>query len=463
MASATKRGNSYILRTSLGYNSKGEQVQKFRTWKPEPEMTEKQLQKELDRQLILFEEQCRTGRTLDGSMKFEAFAEYWLDEYAKKQLRSTTLKGYTDMLKRIYPAIGHIRIDRIQPNQLMEFYSNLQEKGIRGNKKYSFNSDFKMYLKSLGMTQIVLSNKAETSIQVVESLVRGDNITEESAMKISKVFEVPLGKVFKPVKSNDKPLAPKTVLHYHRLISSILEKAVKWQAIYANPCDRVEAPKIERKEARYLDEKQAALLLDLLNKEPLQYKVMITLLLYSGMRRGELCGLEWTDIDFENNIADINKSLLYVNGKGVFEDTTKNFSSKRVIKIPVTVIELLREHKAAQGVERFRLGDKWEESGKLFTQWNGRPIHPDTITSWFHDFIKRCDLPDISIHSLRHTNATLLIANGVDLRTVSKRLGHAQLSTTGNIYTHAIQSADERAADVLGDILTPLKADKKKA
>ena len=203
-----------------------------------------------------------------------------------------------------------------------------------------------------------------------------------------------------------------------------------------------------------MDEKQAAHLLDCLQNEPLKYRAMITLLLYSGMRRGELCGLTWSDVDFEENIIDINKSSLYVTGSGTIEDTTKTFSSQRVIKIPSPVMEILHEHRREQLGKRLALGDKWEDSGKVFTQWNGSPIYPRTVTSWFAEFVKRNDLPHVSIHSLRHTNATLLIANGTDLRTVSKRLGHSNMTTTGNIYTHAIQTADERAAETLNDILT---------
>ena len=166
-----------------------------------------------------------------------------------------------------------------------------------------------------------------------------------------------------------------------------------------------------------------------------------------------MCGLEWSDVDFDNCIIDINKSSLYIKEKGIYNDETKNFSSNRVIEISSFVMQLLADHKREQAIERFRLGDQWIESGKLFTQWNGKPIHPDTITSWFKDFIKKNNLPDITVHSLRHTNATLMIANGVDLRTVSKRLGHAQMSTTSDIYIHAIKTADERAAKTLGDIL----------
>ena len=288
---------------------------------------------------------------------------------------------------------------------------------------------------------------------MIAALVSGEHVSRESAQKISAAMGKPLEKTFRAVEDSAKPLSGKTVLHHHRLISSILEKAVKWQVIFSNPCERVEVPKIERKEAKYLDEKQAAELLRCLENESLQYRTMITLLLYSGMRRGELCGLEWGDIDFRENLIDINKSSLYLAEKGIFEDGTKNFSSKRVIKLPAPIMSLLAEHKKEQATERFKIGDKWEDSNKIFTQWNGKPIHPDTISGWFRKFIAKYHLPDVSIHSLRHTNATLLIAGGTDLRTVSKRLGHSNMTTTGNIYTHAIQTADERAAEVLGNIL----------
>jgi integrase len=355
----------------------------------------------------------------------------------------------------IYGSVKYNQMVDSARRTVMELYSNLQEGGIRGNRKQACTIDFKEQLKKDKLTQIAVAKLAGVGIKVVYSISNGEHISEQSAQKVAKALDIPMNKLFAPVKGTDKPLAGKTVLHHHRLISSILEKAVKWQILYSNPCERVEVPKVERKEARYLDEKQAATLLEYLEKEPLQYRTIITLFLYSGMRRGELCGLEWSDIDFDKGIIDINKGSLYLPGKGVFEDSTKNFSSQRVIRLPAPIIELLAEHKKEQNCERFRLGDKWENSKKLFTQWDGKPIHPDTTTAWFGKFIKRNSLPPVSIHSLRHTNATLLIANGTDLRTVSKRLGHSNMTTTGNIYTHAIQTADERAADALGDILSP--------
>ena len=105
-------------------------------------------------------------------------------------------------------------------------------------------------------------------------------------------------------------------------------------------------------------------------------------------------------------------------------------------------------------VYKRQVGDRWEDCGRLFTTWDGHPMHPDTLPRWFDKFLKRHGLPDINIHGLRHTCASLMIASHVDLRTVSRRLGHAQVSTTGNIYAHQIQSADEAAAGAIELALT---------
>lgn len=137
----------------------------------------------------------------------------------------------------------------------------------------------------------------------------------------------------------------------------------------------------------------------------------------------------------------------------MFEEETKTFSSKRVIKVGGVVIDMLRDFKAWQETEAAKLGDKWADSGKLFTSWDGRPINPCTVTSWFHKFIIKYELPYISIHGLRHTNASLMISSGVPITTTAKRLGHTTSATTSKIYAHAISSADAMAATTIESIL----------
>ncbi|MDD4564646.1 MAG: tyrosine-type recombinase/integrase [Eubacteriales bacterium] len=127
------------------------------------------------------------------------------------------------------------------------------------------------------------------------------------------------------------------------------------------------------------------------------------------------------------------------------------------MKISEGMMKALKSYKIWQEEKKLGLGDKWQDNGYLFTRWNGEPMRPDTVSDWFRKFVKMTDLPPISLHSLRHTSATLQIMNGIPVRTVSARLGHAKTSTTSNIYSHAIQSLDAKAAEVLDDIISPLR------
>ena len=126
-------------------------------------------------------------------------------------------------------------------------------------------------------------------------------------------------------------------------------------------------------------------------------------------------------------------------------DETKNNSSIRPVKVPDYVIQLLKKYRLQQKEQRLKLGDQRQDSGRILVQWNGVPIHPSTVTNWFHKFICNSDLPDIHLHSMRHTNITLQIAGGIPITTVAARAGHANSNTTSKIYAHAIKSADEAA------------------
>lgn len=169
---------------------------------------------------------------------------------------------------------------------------------------------------------------------------------------------------------------------------------------------------------------------ELLDNEPIQYKTAIILLLYSGMRRGELFGLEWKDFDFENCIVSISRASKYLPRKGIFLKDTKTKSSVRTIKLPNVTFALLREYRKWQAEQCLKFGDQWHNSDRLFTTWNGEPMSPDILTQWFGVFVKRTSLPPIHLHSLRHTNATMLIAVSEDIRTISSRLGHFQTSAS---------------------------------
>lgn len=149
--------------------------------------------------------------------------------------------------------------------------------------------------------------------------------------------------------------------------------------------------------------------------------------------------------------------MQYLPDMGVFTSDTKTKSSRRVIKAPTSAIHSLSVYRTWQRKTFLRIGQPWEEDGQVFVTQNGTPMHPDTLTSWFGSFIKTTDLPQIHIHSLRHTNATLQIANGVAVTTVAGTLGHSTANTTTKVYAHAIQSAAAASAEMMDNLLNPIK------
>lgn len=453
MASIEKRGeNTYRITVSAGYDVNGNKIRYRKTIELDPNLPPSKAEKELQRQAILFEEEVKRGTYLDGSkLTFAEFIERWLQDYAEVQLAPKTSHRYKSLLDRIIPALGHIKMDKLQPNHLLRFYKNLSEEGIRRDNKYIALPELSDVIKKSGMSKKELAEAAGISPKTLTSILNGNSTIYAEA--ISKALNVKLNSVFKP-KDKPKPLSNTTILHHHRLISSILSCAVQWQVIFSNPAERVKPPKVEQKEAPHYDEEMTAKVLELLENEPIKYRTMITLTIFLGLRRGELCGLEWPDIDFENSLIRVRQASQYIPGEGIFAKDTKNESSYRVISMPSLVVQLLKEYKAWQNKERLKCGDQWYKdwNKRLFTQWNGKPIFPDTISNWFKKFREKHNLPELTFHGLRHTNATLLIGQGVDIKTVSKRLGHARTSTTINIYAHALRRPDQEAAEKLDNL-----------
>ncbi len=247
-------------------------------------------------------------------------------------------------------------------------------------------------------------------------------------------------------------LSAKTILEHHRLISTVLEQAVKEGLIPFNVASRATLPKVEHKEVNYFQPEQVAAIRDALEQEPIKWKTLVHLFLITGARRGEILGLKWDRVDFEGNRIFICNNILYASDIGIYESTPKTERSRRYITLPDETMQLLRQYRTWQAGERLRLGEYYQSQGFVFSQDNGNPMHPDSVTDWLNKFSKRHGLPHINPHAFRHTMASLLYFNGVDSVSISKRLGHAQVSTTANIYAHVMEEADRRNADILSEI-----------
>lgn len=384
MATIQKRKCSYLIRVSCGYDTRGKQIIQSMTWKPDEGMTPKQIEKELKRQSVLFEEACMKGFQ-SKAVKFETFCEEWFEEYAKTNLRNTTYERLLQLRGRIYPVIGHIRMDKITPRQIQSFVNSLSKEGAN--------------------------------------------------------------------ERTGKPLAPKTIRHNLSLISDVFSYAVKMGVVSENPCSKVTIPKGEVKEKQIYTPAEVEKFLTLLNDEPLKYRTFFYLMIYSGFRRGEMLGLEWKDVDFENNIISVRRTSNYTAKKGVYTDTTKTKRSQRTLKFPQFIMDMLKEYKEEQDAEALRLVDRWVETDRLYVKWDGRPMQNGTPYFWLGEFCEKHDLPFYGLHSFRHLFCSLLVNQGVDIVTVSGALGHSCVSTTSNVYCHMFQEAQAKVSDAVANAL----------
>lgn len=369
---------------------------------------------------------------------------------AQKELKASTFKRYIALLKRILPSMGHMKIDQIQPPQVRAFLDDLEE-DKREDLKYKPKKKAVDLAAHSNKTQ--LSKKCGISTSTILCISRGNTVSEVSALKFAKGCDIKIERLFD---RNEEPLSPTTILHHFRVLSVIMTSAMYDGYITDNPLRRVKPPKTGKQKNTYLDDEQAKQLIQAVKKNaPHPFDMIITTLIQTGMRRGECCGLLWDDIDFNAQTIQISRSLMYLPGKGVFEDTPKNESSVRVIKVPKNLIDDLKEFKcwqesvAADANEKGRL---WENSGRVFTSGTGGNINPGTVTSWFHKFVLDNDLPYVSIHGLRHTNASIMISRGVPITTAAKRLGHTTPATTTKIYAHEIASMDAKTAEMINDL-----------
>lgn len=456
---AKKDGSmSYLVRVYNGRTQDDKVITRCKTVTPPAGMGKKKAEKWVQEQAVLFEQQVTNGLVLDSDMLLDDLIDSWFEEYANKQLKAKTLYDYRRMRGRISAGLGHLKVSKIKPAHVMAFYNNLEEKGVRRDSTYTATKAL-LNLLPRG-TRGELAKKAGIGQDTMRMVYAGKSISRKTAEKVSAAVGLAFSKAFVEHTQKDGKLNNNTVIRYQAMLSSIFKKGVQWGLINENPCSRAEHPKAEEIDIRVLTEEEIPKLLDALSDAPPQYSVITQLALLLGARRGEICALRWSDIDFEKGTLSIKRTVQSIPGIGLVFNAPKTRRGKRCLRIGADCVELLQEYRRYQKVKRFRIGSAWVrkvtlENGKvadndmLFTKWNGEPIDSDIISSWFPKFLEAHNLPDVNFHSLRHSNASILIAAHVPITTVSGRLGHAQTSTTLNYYASAIQSADAAAADAL--------------
>lgn len=243
-----------------------------------------------------------------------------------------------------------------------------------------------------------------------------------------------------------KKLSAKTIKNIHGVLHKALDHAVKLQIITRNVADAVEIPKIVRPEIKTLSQDDMVALITAIQDSPFRLPILIAM--STGMRKSEILGLKWCDFDRTHNILSVRRALSQIPGK-VFAKDTKS-GRPRVVPIPASLALMLTERKQEQETQGIYKPDGW-----ICARVNGDVLTPRAFGQAFHR-LKITHNFDFTLHGLRHTQATMLIAAGVPVKIVSERLGHATSSITQDIYAHVLPHMQERAVMVVDSIITPL-------
>ncbi len=264
-------------------------------------------------------------------------------------------------------------------------------------------------------------------------------------------------------KKTSEGLAPATVIYYHSVLHNALGMAVRWELVSRNVCELASPPRRIRHEVQTLSIEQLQKLLATLAGH--KWEALFSLALATGLRRGEILGLKWQDINFSTGKLQVRRILSRVptkmeNRVHVYvEAEPKTQKSRRNVAVASFVLILLREHRVHQLEAKLKAGPLWQENDYVFCTLHGTHLNPNHVVEELKKLLKQADLPDIRFHDLRHSAATLLLSLGVHPKVVQELLGHTQISMTMDIYSHVLPGMQEDAINRLHDALSKQEDD----
>ena len=324
-------------------------------------------------------------------LTFGQFCTIWLEDYGKLKLAPKTYQRYKQIIDlRVIPWIGSIELDKLQPIHIQQFYKRLMTEGRLDGR--------------------------------------------------------------------EGQLSAGTINNHRRVIHRILEAALTQELVNRNVSDKVVPPLPdddgdEKEKISILNSEQIKAIENHLQDKDTQHYTLFFIDVRTGLRRGELLGLKWSDIDFEEGTLSVRRSLSNTKEKGIFTKGPKNKKSRRTIDISKEVLFTLKQHRKRQIKLLLAKGNKLTDDTFIFCRDNGDPIHPNIVSSWFPDMLKRVGIPHLNFHCLRHTHASLLLGAGIDIKLISERLGHSNIRITYDIYSHLLPGQQRDAASKLEEIL----------
>ena len=451
-----KSGVSYRIITKVKSPRTNKLETRSKTWKVPAGLTEQEIQEKLKQIADEFERQEKQKETRfqmnNRSVKFKDFIDEWVEHVSINKSKNYYVKALQET-KLIKDYFGDIKLSEINPVMVQGYMDHISK-----HKVISHSSKMIKSLKELLLSRIM---KVATLVEIsgvhkctYESAISGNPIRYENAIAMCNALGVPYSEYFEDIKT-EKNYAKETIKKHRNCLSAILSSAKKQGLIednYASP-EYLEPIRGYKEEMIILNEEEAKLLMKELDKEPdPRKKISLIIVLLMGIRRGELAGLEWKDIDFENKTMTIQRTSYRDKGGTTYTKEPKTERSKRCITMPNKLIGYLLEYRDWWNNRKSILKLAWKNSDRLLLSDDGRIVCPTMYVKWLKRISDNIDIPKVTLHSLRHTNITLQMIAGVDTKTVSTRAGHARASTTHDIYAHFLKSSDKNASETLNKL-----------
>ena len=430
------------------------------TWKVPKGLSAKEIDKQLKKIIIEFDEECEK-RSIgifieEKQITFGEFANEWLSRIL---LRNEESYSYYTRAERTVALLneyfGNCLLTKITPNMVQKFYDSLCErtygKEIVTVKKSIYDSvDEETINKTkladeCGIDRLTLRRATKV----------GTVIDMATAKAISKHFNVPVTKYFS-VDKREVKYSKSTNNGIRTILVVILGEAKRQQLIEHNYASKDYTRPLTGtvKQKEIFDEQEVKSFVKAVLQEPHQKKrTIFSLFIFLGLRKAEVCGLTWNNIDFENKTLSVTQNNLYFSKFGIVSKKPKTDKSARTVTLPDKMVEILAEYKSWYDEQKTNYGDIWADTDYLFLQDNGKPINPCTVNTWLRNFNFEHGFRNISPHALRHTCITMQINAGVPIKVVSTRAGHSSERTTLDIYTHSLQSQDIQAAETYNNFL----------
>lgn len=417
------------------------------TFSPPENLTESKKYAAVEKEAIRLRDLIRAGYTTTMPT-FKSYSEYVIRTKEKLKLKRATLKQYSYLMPRLLEEFGDDLLDQITPQRLNKFYIKLANSyTLAPSSAVAKDDSLKKLIAEKNLTYAYIHEKANVGKNTISLAVRGKKVALTTAEKICNFLGIDVKDYFYII-SNTELLSSKTVHEHITLLNTILKMAVKERILDFNPVDATNVPKKQKTNVNYYQPDEVVEIWKRIDEQQLRWRVLVTLLIVTGCRRGEICGIKWTSIIWDYNLIHVNHEVLF-DDEGIYtEDSLKNDDDKYV-QFDSETKNLLLEYKTAFENDMNTLQipkNEWPEY--LFYQVSNpsKPIHPSSVNSFLARFSEKYGFRKINPHALRHSLASALIADGVDDVTLSKQLGHKQVSTTREIYGHQIKEHQAKVA-----------------